>query len=138
MVGDTSVLRCTIGADEVGQFAQQSGDDNPLHLQDDFAQSHGLKRRVVHGAWLLALVSRLVGTRCPGPGALIHAVNMRFLAPVYVDDTVRIESVIAQISAAVRTIVLKVVITNDATQQVCAQGTVQVGLLFPGKPDAGH
>jgi len=73
--GDTASLSRTITKEEVLQYAELTGDFNPVHLGDD--KDDG----VVHGALLLGLVSGLVATRLPGPGTQLTGIQARFPRP---------------------------------------------------------
>src|SRR3989344_6555478 len=70
----------TITKEEVKKFAALSGDFNPIHTHDG----------VVHGMFLGALVSRLIGMELPGPGALMIKESLEFKKPARVGDTVTI------------------------------------------------
>jgi len=73
--GDSASLSRTITKEEVLQYAELTGDFNPVHLGDD--KSDG----VVHGALLLGLVSGLVASRLPGPGTQLAGIQARFPRP---------------------------------------------------------
>lgn len=73
--GDSASLSRTITKEEVIQYAELTGDFNPVHLGDD--ESNG----VVHGALLLGLVSGLVASRLPGPGTQLAGIQARFPRP---------------------------------------------------------
>jgi 3-oxoacyl-[acyl-carrier protein] reductase len=105
--GDESRWSHTVAAEEVDAFAALSGDDNPLHLDDGFAQGRGFRGRVVHGMLLGAWLSRVLGTQFPGPGVLWLSQTIRFARAVYVGDTVEIVLRVKHKSEAVRTVVLE-------------------------------
>ena len=69
-VGDEDRWTHDVTAEDVDAFARLSGDVNPLHMEAEFARRHGFRGRVVHGVLLSAYLSRVLGTRLPGPGAL--------------------------------------------------------------------
>ncbi len=110
---ETAQWSHVISAEEVEAFIRLSGDTNPLHTNDPFAQQHGFRQRVVHGMLLNAFVSRIIGTVLPGPGALWLSESTRFLRPVYPGD--RIEAVIrvAHRSESLQIMVLKTAMTNQ-------------------------
>lgn len=76
----------TIDEALVGRFADLSGDHNPVHMNTQEAQAYGFPRRVAHGALSVALLSRLIGMRIPGPGALWLGHQIEWRSPVYVGD----------------------------------------------------
>ena len=71
---------------DVEAFARLSGDDNPIHLDDDAARAAGFNGVIVHGALVTSLISRLLGTRLPGPGTIYLGQETRFSRPVYPGD----------------------------------------------------
>ena len=77
------VMTRTITAQDVESYAQVTGDINPIHLQ----QSAG----VVHGTFLLGLVSSVMGTKCPGPGTKVLELQSKFLKPCPVGTTVSVK-----------------------------------------------
>ena len=132
--GDVVTWRHEITVDEVNAFAQLSGDLNPLHLDDDFGRRRGFRGRVVHGALLNALISRILGTRLPGPGCLWLSQNVRFRHPVYIDDVIEITIRVVHKSEILRTLALETTITNDRGETVLT-GEAKVRVL-PDAPSA--
>jgi len=88
--GETTRWRHRVSSDEVDQFAALSGDDNPLHMDATFARQHGFKGRVVHGMLIGGFLSRMLGTRLPGPGVVWLSQSLRFVRPVYVDEEIEV------------------------------------------------
>lgn len=119
----------TITTEMINSFAALSGDENPLHMDENFAREHGFAGRVVHGAMLTAFISRLIGMYCPGRRALWHSLNLKYHHPSYSGDELIIAGVVDQISESVQTMLLKLTVTNKATQAVNASGKAQIGFL---------
>ena len=107
-VGDRAVARRTFTADLVNAFARLSGDDNPLHVDEAFARRTTFGRPVAHGMLSAAVVSSVVGTQLPGPGALWFEQQFEFLLPVFVGDEVEFSVRIEHKSEATRTVVVGV------------------------------
>lgn len=84
--GATASLTIDVTAALVESFAQYSGDRNPLHFDDQFAQSRGFPARLAHGMSYGSFLSTLVGMHLPGAGALWLSQAVRFTAPVHVGD----------------------------------------------------
>ena len=89
-VGMTAVYGRTIAEGDVSLFAGLCGDDNPLHVHEEFASRSRFEGRIVHGAHTASLISAVLGTRMPGPGAIYLSQNTRFKAPVRIGDTVNV------------------------------------------------
>ena len=86
-VGQRASLTRTITDADITAFASITGDRNPLHLDDAFAARSRFGRRVAHGLLSAGLISALLGTRLPGPGAVYLQQTLRFVRPVYPGDT---------------------------------------------------
>lgn len=74
-------------ADVVG-FAGISGDFNPVHVNEEFAQTTMFKGRIAHGMLSVSFISTVLGTKLPGPGCIYVTQNLKFKAPVRIGDTV--------------------------------------------------
>ena len=77
-------------ASDVVGFAEVSGDRNPIHLSEHFAAKTPFKTRIAHGLYTASLISALLGTRLPGPGAIYLSQSLHFRAPVKIGDTVTV------------------------------------------------
>lgn len=98
--------RCITEADLQG-FAQLSGDHNPLHTDAAYARQAGFGDRVVHGAFLTALVSRFVGMELPGRRSLLLSMKLDFVAPSFVGDTLAVSGRVQSVHAEQRVVVLR-------------------------------
>lgn len=117
----------TLSPSLVEGFAQFSGDHNPVHVQADAARAYGFARPFAHGAIQSAIVSRLIGMKVPGPGAVWMSQSMEWLKPVYVGDTVAVEVEVENASpgAEVLTLALR---TKNQQGDVVMQGQAKVKL----------
>jgi 3-hydroxybutyryl-CoA dehydratase len=84
-----------IGDEAMQAYRELSGDDNPLHLDAGFARRCGFDGPVVYGGLIVAQISRLLGSRLPGPGCVCRALTLRFRNPLYVDEPARLHVVLA-------------------------------------------
>ncbi|MBN9049833.1 MAG: MaoC family dehydratase [Rhizobiales bacterium] len=87
-VGMTERLSKTVDASDVVGFAAISGDRNPIHLSEHFAAKTPFGTRIAHGLYTASLISAVLGTRLPGPGAVYMSQTLNFRAPVKIGDTV--------------------------------------------------
>jgi 3-hydroxybutyryl-CoA dehydratase len=124
--GQTCSFDHVISAQEVDAFARLTGDVSPLHLDDAFARARGFAGRVVHGAFLAGLVSRLIGVYLPGANGLLLAVDLKFAAPVHIGNSVCIFGAVTQKSEAAGAIIIRVEIRNVTAGIVAAKGTATV------------
>ena len=87
-VGDSATVSKTITDEAIRQFADLVGDDNSVHLNDEFAKRSRFGRRIAHGLLSASLISTAIGTKLPGNGAVYLSQTFKFVAPVYPGDTV--------------------------------------------------
>lgn len=81
----------TVASSDVVGFAEATGDRNPIHLSEHFAAKTPFGTRIAHGLYTASLISAVLGTRLPGPGAVYISQTLNFRAPVRIGDTVAVE-----------------------------------------------
>ena len=96
-VGLSEVLRKTVQSDDVVGFAEVTGDRNPIHLSEHFAAKTPFGTRIAHGLYTASLISAVLGTRLPGPGAVYISQTLNFRAPVKIGDTVEVEVIVSEL-----------------------------------------
>src|SRR5882672_8119599 len=96
-VGMTETLSKTVSASDVVGFAVLSGDRNPIHLSEHFAAKTPFGTRIAHGLYTASLISAVLGTRLPGPGAIYISQTLNFRAPVKIGDTVEVSVTVAEL-----------------------------------------
>jgi 3-hydroxybutyryl-CoA dehydratase len=87
-VGQSASLTKTIEEQDITRFAEVTGDNNPVHLNETFAKGTIFKTRIAHGMLTASLFSGLLGMQLPGNGTIYLRQNLRFRAPVKLGDTV--------------------------------------------------
>lgn len=78
----------TITDSDIKTFAGLSGDHNPIHVSEEYAQNSRFKKRIAHGFISSSFFSQLFGTKLPGFGCVYVSQTLNFLRPVYLGDTV--------------------------------------------------
>ncbi|HEX5838885.1 MAG TPA: MaoC family dehydratase [Anaerolineales bacterium] len=126
-VGDGTSFERFISAEDVRRFAETVGDLNPVHLDEAFAENSFFKKRIVHGAFLGGLISKVLGMDFPGQGTIYISQNSIFKRPVYVDTTVRVEIKVTQVIPEKRRLVLDTLVLNS-DGDVCLTGSATVWL----------
>ena len=96
-VGMTERLAKTVSSSDVVGFAEVTGDRNPIHLSEHFAARTPFGTRIAHGLYTASLISAVLGTRLPGPGAIYISQTLNFRAPVKIDDTVDVIVSVAEL-----------------------------------------
>ena len=97
----------------VNEFAKISGDYNPLHMDEQYAESTKFGKRVCHGMLLGSFFSKMVGMYLPGKNALYFSQAMDFRLPCFINDEVTIEGEILDKSLASRMLTIKTAIYNQ-------------------------
>ena len=95
-IGEEATLTRIISDDDIKTFARISGDDNPVHMNDDYAKGTMFGGRIAHGMLVSGLVSAVLGTMLPGPGAIYLSQQLRFLAPVRPGDQVTARAMVTE------------------------------------------
>ena len=98
-VGMSERFSKTVNASDVVGFAEISGDRNPIHLSEHFAAKTPFGTRIAHGLYTASLISAVLGTRLPGPGAIYISQTLNFRAPVKIGDTVDVEVTVTELIA---------------------------------------
>ncbi len=109
---------------DVAAFGALSGDMNPVHFDEAFAQTTIFKGRVVHGMMSVSLVSTVLGIKLPGPGCIALGLNLQFRAPVRIGDTVTATCTVREVVPEKRRVTLDCVCKVHDT--VVVQGEAQV------------
>lgn len=87
-LGMSASLSKRIEEADIIAFANLSGDLNPVHLVDSYAEKTRFKGRIAHGMLSASLISAVLGTKLPGPGTIYLSQSLRFKAPVAIGDTI--------------------------------------------------
>src|SRR4030088_3575381 len=106
-VGMTETLSKIIASSDVVGFAQLTGDRNPIHLSEHFAAQTRFGQRIAHGLYTASLISAVLGTRLPGPGAVYRSQTLNFHAPVKIGDVVTVIVEVAELLPEGRRVRLK-------------------------------
>lgn len=78
----------TITDADIKAFSEISGDKNPIHMDEEYAQNSRYKKRIAHGMLSASFFSALFGTKIPGEGCVYVSQSLRFKRPVYLGNTV--------------------------------------------------
>ena len=108
-LGMTDVYVRAITETDVIQFSQISGDDNPLHMNEEFAKKTVFKGRIVHGTLSCGYISSVLGTKLPGPGCVYLNQNLNFRAPVRIGDIVQSRVTIRDVDTKTNRVVCEAV-----------------------------
>lgn len=120
----------TVTDDDILTFAEVSGDNNPMHLDDQYAAGTFFKTRIAHGMLTASFISTVIGTLLPGPGCIYLGQNLKFLRPVRIGDTVIARVVIESLMPEKKRVLLRTTCSVDDKLVVDGEALVMV-------PDSG-
>jgi len=98
----------------VEKFSNLSGDLNPLHMDNEFAESSLFKKRIVHGMLLSSFFSQLIGMKLPGKNALYFSQTLNFRSPCYIDDEIKVVGKVIEKSDSTQIITVSTSIFNKS------------------------
>ena len=87
-IGDKAEFTKTMAESDVYLFAGITGDMNPAHIDMVYASGTVFEKRIVHGILLCGLISNILGNSLPGNGTIYISQSVKFMAPVYIGDTI--------------------------------------------------
>ena len=98
----------------LNDFAILSGDQNPLHMDENYANNTPFKKRVCHGMLLASFFSQLVGMHMPGKNALYFSQSINFKSPCFIGDEITVEGEVVDKSNATKILTLNTTIYNQS------------------------
>lgn len=113
-VGDAEEFTKTVSETDVYNFAGVTGDFNPAHIDEEYAKGTFFKKRIAHGMLSAGFISKVLGTQLPGPGAVYMKQDLKFLAPVYIGDTITARCEVTEVITEKNRIVLKTTCVNQS------------------------
>jgi 3-hydroxybutyryl-CoA dehydratase len=133
-LGMTETLSKTVASSDVVGFAAVTGDRNPIHLSEHFAAKTPFRTRIAHGLYTASLISAVLGTRLPGPGAIYISQTLNFRAPVKIGDTVDVYVTVAELIPEKFRARLTCSCTVDGAVVLDGEAWVKVPSAKSGKP----
>ena len=112
-IGQKAQTSKTITETDVILFAGVSTDINPVHLDEEAAKQGIFGKRVAHGILVSGLISAVLGNKLPGPGSIYMGQDLKFLAPVFIGDTITAEVEIIELIPEKSRIKLNTTCTNQ-------------------------
>lgn len=116
-----------ITEEDVDTFAKVTGDYNPMHVDEEFAEKTQFHKRIAHGMLSAGMISACLGNKMPGPGAIYLNQTLKFEKPVYFGDvlvaTVKVENIEQKAHFQIAT--LSTIVTNQ-NGEVVTEGKAQI------------
>ncbi|ARK11397.1 MaoC family dehydratase [Fibrella sp. ES10-3-2-2] len=108
--------------EDVIDFARVTGDNNPLHLDADFAAQTPFKRPIIHGMLGACIFTKVLGTEFPGPGSVYLGQTLEFLRPMFVNTDYDVTFTVQSIDPAKHTAQILGEIRDTQTKKVTTRG----------------
>jgi acyl dehydratase len=129
-VGSIFTHQHTFKQDDFDQFAILSGDDNPIHVDPEFAAQTRFRRTVAHGMLLYSTICGILGTHFPGSGTIQLGQEMTFRSPTFVGEELCIQIEVTQINPETRLMGINTKVIRP-NQELSLDGNILV--QFPGE-----
>ena len=124
-LGQQARFTKTVSEFDVYMFAGISGDFNPAHINQAYAEQTAFKTRIAHGILSAGFISNVLGNQLPGPGTIYISQSMTFLAPVNIGDTITATAEVVEIRTEKKRVRIKTVCTNqDGTEVLSGEALV--------------
>jgi len=127
-VGSKESFTVKITEEMMNSFRNITGDINPLHTDDDFAEKKGFDGKVAYGMLTASFLSTLAGVYLPGENSLIRQVEVKFKKPVFPGDELTVTGEVSDVNEEFKIFDMKVTVVNAAGDKVL-RGTMQMGVL---------
>ncbi len=112
-VGDSAEWSRTVTEDDIKLFAEATGDFNPVHLDQTYAEKTFFKGRIAHGVLSLGYISMVLGNILPGHGTIYLSQEANFLAPVRIGDTITARVEVMELNSEKNKVKFKTVCLNQ-------------------------
>jgi acyl dehydratase len=109
---------------DVADFARVTGDNNPVHLDEEFASKTIFKTRIMHGMLGACVFSKVFGTLFPGEGTIYLSQSVNFLKPMYVDVIYETHFEVMEILEKNRARISTTILTNEGKKVVVGEAVV--------------
>jgi 3-hydroxybutyryl-CoA dehydratase len=126
-IGMTAAFAKTITEADIVLFAGASGDNNAMHINQEFAATTQFKSCIAHGMLTASVISAAIANKLPGPGTIYLRQTLEFKAPVRAGDTVRATVSVRELVKDKRLVWLNTVCTVKETVVITGEALVKVG-----------
>ena len=116
--GDTAETTRKIQQADIDAFAEVTGDHNPVHVDDAFAQQTRFGGRIAHGMLTASLISSVLANKLPGEGSVYLGQTLQFVAPVFPGDEVTARVTVKEVREDKPIVKLETVCMNQRGETV--------------------
>lgn len=126
-IGLTERFTTEITQRKMDLFYELSGDNSPIHVNEDYAKERGFSSKVCYGMLGASLFSTLVGVYLPGENCLLHSIEAKFAKPIFIGDVLTVVGVVYKINETFSEVTIKASITNQNGKKV-TRGFIRVSV----------
>ncbi len=120
-VGLSARFERAISDADILEFARNSGDANPLHVDAEYASHSNFGGPIVHGAFQVGLASAFIGMHLPGRNVLLGSVSARFPSPLYYPCRVTVSGELTSWNLAALSGAVRVTVQDTKSQTPTAE-----------------
>jgi 3-hydroxybutyryl-CoA dehydratase len=129
-IGDNAEITRTIEQSDIQAFADVTGDHNPVHVDESFAQTTRFGRRIAHGMLTASLISSVLANKLPGEGSIYLGQTLQFVAPVFPGDEITARVTVTDIREGRGIVKLETICLNQRNEIVIrGEATVLVSAV---------
>ena len=117
-IGEKATFTKTVTEADVVNYAGITGDFNPAHINEEYAKDTMFEGRIAHGMLGAGLISTVLGTKLPGPGAIYVKQELEFTLPVQINDTITAEVEVIEKNEEKNRVTMQTTCTNQKDKVV--------------------
>jgi len=117
-LGDRAEFAKTVSESDIYLYAGVTGDLNPAHVNEAYAEKTFFKTRIAHGMLIAGFISTVLGNQLPGNGTIYLSQELNFLAPVYAGDTITAQVEVVEIMSEKKQARFKTICVNQEEAKV--------------------
>ena len=118
VLGDKANNKKVITQKDIEMFGEITGDYNPAHFDEEYAESSMFKKKISHGMLIGSLFSKVLGMDLPGPGSIYISQTLRFRRPVYFGDEIKAEVTVTEINIEKNRVKFECIAYNQKGEKV--------------------
>ena len=139
-VGDRAEISRVVEQDDIAAFVDAVGDHNPVHSDPAYAAATPFKAPIAPGIFTAGLISAVIGTQLPGPGAIYLSQSLKFVKPVKAGDVITARAEIVEVLAERNRLRLQTVCVNQRGEEVLSGEAwimpSRTRVVYEGQPSA--
>jgi len=112
-LGDTAAFTKTVSESDIYLYAGITGDQNPAHIDEEYAKKTFFKTRIAHGMLSAGFISTVLGNKLPGAGTIYVNQTLNFKAPVHMGDTITARVEVVEVDAEKNRVTFRTLCVNQ-------------------------